>query len=63
MTIVKYDPDWTLHVLEDLAAFFEENQMPMSRCKIKEAMGVIEKEIIEGHKNESMMAVKNPRHL
>ena len=40
-----YDSEWTVHVLEDLQAFFIANQMPVAAHKSKELQRIIQDEV------------------
>ena len=40
----KYDPEWTIHVLDDLHAFFEANDMPVSSERTKGLIDAVKAE-------------------
>ena len=39
-----YDPEWTIHVLDDLRAFFEANEMTVSSERTKGLIEVVKAE-------------------
>ena len=42
--VKKYNPEWTIHVLDDLRAFFEANGMPVSSERTNDLIDVVKAE-------------------